>query len=248
MSLEHIILVAVAFVLGGILKGATGVGAPFLAVPIMAILVNVPFAVAVFLVPNILINAWQAWRFRADNPAPRFAYTFALAGAVGAAFGTWALSWVDGLVLTTTVALVVLAYVVFRLVNPNWSLSQAAADRSVGPVGGFGGFFQGAIGLSGPISVSYMTAVGLPRPRFIFTMSLYFLAMTLVQFPLQLAFGIMTLERFVYGLLAIAPLAVGMYAGDLIGRRMSRATFDRMIFVILTLLALRLLAEAFVQH
>lgn len=46
ISLEHLVPVFVAFLFGGILKGTTGVGAPFLAVPIMAIIVDVPFAVA----------------------------------------------------------------------------------------------------------------------------------------------------------------------------------------------------------
>lgn len=231
--------------LGGLLKGATGVGAPFLAVPIMAILVDVPFAVAVFLIPNILSNAWQTWRFRSEFSDHRFSLTWALAGMVGAGIGTVALARFSSAVLTTSVALVVLAYVVFRLANPGWSLARETAKRLAGPVGGIGGFFQGAIGLSGPVSVTFMNAAGLPRPQFIYIMSLYFLAMTLIQLPVQLVFGVMTPDRMAYGLLALAPLIIGMLIGDYLGKRISKTTFDKVIFVILTLLALRLLAENF---
>lgn len=212
----------------------------------MAILVDVQFAVAVFLIPNILSNAVQVYRYRRNLPDRRFAYTFAGAGIVGAGIGTIALAEFSSTVLTTSVALVVLMYVAFRLTNPTWSLSWSAAQKSVGAIGGVGGFFQGAIGLSGPISVTYMNAVGLPRPEFIVTMSLYFLSMTAIQLPFQLAFGIMTPERIGYGLLALAPLVLGMGIGDALGRTISKLTFDRIIFVVLTLLACRLLWQNFV--
>jgi uncharacterized membrane protein YfcA len=238
-------LVFVAFGLGGILKGATGVGAPFFAIPIMAVMFDVSFAVAVFLVPNIVSNAWQTFRYRKDIPDRKIAFGFALAGMVGAAIGTFALAGLPSDFLTTTVACVVLVYVAFRLTNPTWSLDWETARKTVVPVGAVGGVFQGAIGLSGPVAITFMNAVGLPRPQFIFTMSLFFFAMTLTQFPVQIAFGIMTWERFGYGTLALVPLLLGMVAGEFIGRRMSKIAFDRIIVAVLTLLALRLLAQNF---
>jgi len=240
-----VILVFVAFGLGGILKGATGVGAPFLAVPIMAVLVDVRFAVAVFLVPNIVANAGQILRFRGSMPDRRFAFGFALAGTFGAGLGTFALAGLPSAVLTTTVALVVLAYVAFRLFNPTWSLGWETAQKAAAPLGAIGGVFQGAIGLSGPIAITFVNAVGLPRPQFIFTMSLYFFSMTLAQFPVQIGLGIMTWQRFGLGALSLVPLLLGMVLGEVIGRRVSKTVFDRIIITVLTLLALRLLVQNF---
>ena len=234
-----------AFALGGVLKGAVGVGAPFLAIPTMALLVDVPFAVAVFLIPNIISNSWQVWRFRLHVPGQNFAFAFAITGIVGAGLGTIALAKFSSQVLTPLVAIVVLAYVGFRLLRPGWSLNWATANKLVRPMGGIGGFFQGALGLSGPISVSFMNAVGLDRPQFIFTMSLYFLAMTTIQLPMQMFFGVMTIERAIYGAFAMAPMAIGMMLGSYLARRISKQTFDKIIFAILTLLALRLLADNF---
>lgn len=229
---------------GGILKGATGVGAPFLAVPIMAVIMEVPFAVAVFLIPNIISNSWQIWRFRKHVPHRRFVATFALTGVVGAGVGTVALAHFSSSLLTGAVAVVVLAYVAFRLFNPGWSLAWDRACQLGGVVGGVGGFFQGSLGLSGPISVTFMNAVGLERKQFIVTMSIYFLAMAMIQLPVQIGLGIMTLERMGYGFLALIPLGGGMAIGDVLARYISKASFDRIIFAILTLLALRLLAES----
>lgn len=223
------------------LKGATGVGAPFLAVPIMALLVNVQFAVAVFLIPNILTNALQAYRFRKHNPNTGFLRDFCLAGMLGAGLGTVAVAQLNADLLTTSVAVVVLVYVGFRFLVPDWALPWQTARRAAGFIGGIGGFFQGAIGLSGPISVTFMSAVGLQRPQFVVTMSSYFLAMTVVQLPVQLFYGILTSERMIYGLFALVPLIVGMSIGELLARKISKRVFDRIILVVLSLLALRIL-------
>lgn len=241
MSVELLGLVFIAFVLGGILKGATGVGAPFIAVPLMAILVDVPFAVAVFLIPNIVSNAWQAWSYRDDFPDHGFSIRFAVAGAVGAFVGTFALALFSSGVLTTTVAMVVLAYVGFRLKNPGWSLTWTAANRTVAPFGTIGGIFQGAIGLSAPVSVTFMSAVDLTRVQFIPIMSLYFLLMATIQLPTHIALGIMSWERLIYSCLAVVPLLVGMPIGEYLGKRVSKLAFDRVILALLAILALRLL-------
>ncbi|MEM6387384.1 MAG: sulfite exporter TauE/SafE family protein [Pseudomonadota bacterium] len=241
MSFELLSLVCAAFVLGGVLKGATGVGAPFIAVPLMAIMVNVPFAVAVFVVPNLVSNAWQVFKYRSDLPEWRFSLQFAIAGAVGAFIGTFALTLFASGVLTTTVALVVLAYVAFRLTTPGWSLTWASARRTVIPFGALGGVFQGAIGLSAPISVTFMSAVGLTRAQFIPIMSLYFLLMAFVQLPTQIGLGVMTWERLLYSCLAVIPLLLGMPIGEYVGKRVSKSTFDRVLLGLLVLLALRLL-------
>jgi uncharacterized membrane protein YfcA len=54
MEPENLALIALALALGGILKGATGAGAPHLAVPVLVVLRDVQFAVAVFVMPNII--------------------------------------------------------------------------------------------------------------------------------------------------------------------------------------------------
>lgn len=245
MSYENLLLVFVAFALGGILKGAIGAGAPILAVPIMAILVDVPFAVAVFIMPNILSNSVQGWQCRAHIPDKKFTMKFALAGLVGAAFGTVALAGLSSAILTTSVAVIVLVYVTFRLIQPGWIMDMKLANRLAVPVGTVGGILQGATGLSAPVSITFVNALRLERKQFIVTMSLFFSSMALAQLPVQIALGIMTPERFAYSVLAAIPLVAFMPVGGFLARHVSREVFDRIILSLLTLLAFRLLAENF---
>lgn len=241
ISLDPIVLVSIAFALGGVLKGAAGAGAPLLAVPLMAILFDVPFAVAVFVIPNLVSNLWQVRSYRSSFPEGGFTLRFALAGMLGALLGTFALVRFSSDVLTTAVGLVILFYVGFRIVNPEWSLAWRRARVLAAPVGVMGGIFQGAAGLSAPFSVTFLNAAGLPRSQFIPVISLYFLAMACVQLPIQAVLGVMTWERLLYSCLAVVPLLLGMPLGEYLGRRVSQRVFGRLILGVLVLLAVRLL-------
>ena len=57
---EGIFVIAIGFFAGGILKGATGIGSPIIAVPILAIYFDARFAIIIFSIPNIIPNIWQA--------------------------------------------------------------------------------------------------------------------------------------------------------------------------------------------
>ena len=54
------LIVLFAFAMGGLAKGVFGLGMPFVALPIMVIAVPYQTAVALFLIPNITANLFQA--------------------------------------------------------------------------------------------------------------------------------------------------------------------------------------------
>jgi uncharacterized protein len=239
-----LILVLIAFALGGILKGATGAGAPIIAVPVMTLFFGAPFAVAVFSIPNLVTNIWQGWHYRRHRVRGPLTLHFAVAGALGAGLGSFMLAWLPTEALNLTVALSVLAYVVFRGLRPGWALSLSRAEKLAAPMGILGGILQGAAGLSAPVSLSFLNAIKLERPQFIVTISVFFFAMALVQIPLLTGLGILTGERFLISCLSLIPLMAAMPLGAWLARRISASTFDRVILALLTLLSLRLIWQA----
>jgi uncharacterized membrane protein YfcA len=239
-----LILVIIAFALGGILKGATGAGAPVIAVPVMTIFFGAPFAVAVFAIPNLVTNIWQGWVYRHHVPKGPLMLRFAVAGALGAGVGSFMLAWLPSEMLMLTVAFSVLAYVGFRTLRPDWVLVMHKAERLAAPMGVLGGILQGAAGLSAPVSLSFLNALKLDRPQFIVTISVFFFAMALVQIPLLTVLGILTGERFLLSCLALIPLMAAMPLGAWLARRISASAFDRVILGLLLILSLRLIWQA----
>lgn len=245
MDPVSIALAVFGLALGGTLKGAIGAGAPVIAVPILALLYDVPTAVALFSFPNILSNAWQGWAFREHQISPRFVWSYALGGALGAGIGSVILATLSSETLMAGVALMVFVYVAFRLFRPGWALSRSTGTMLALPMGTLGGLMQGAGGISAPVSVTFLNSMRLERSEFIATIAIFFLAMGLVQVPALSALGIMTPERAVLSLLAAIPLFGAMPLGAWLARRISREAFDKIVLVLLVVIALRLLFAAF---
>jgi hypothetical protein len=244
MDLTAIILSAMAFALGGLLKGATGAGAPVVGGPVLAVFVDVRFAVAVFAIPNLLTNLSQGWRYRSHQGSRTFVVKLAVAGLAGAAAGTLLLAWLPSNLLMGIVAVIVLVYVVFRLMRPSWQLSRTIADRIVLPVGLLGGAMQGAGGISAPVSITFLNAIGMSRPEFIATISVFFAAMSVAQVPMLAALGLMTREAFFASLLALIPMFVFMPVGEWLAKHISKSHFDRVTLLLLIAIAFKLIHDA----
>jgi len=243
-TLADLLLAIFAIALGGTLKGATGAGAPVVAVPVLAILFSVELAVVIFVVPNLLTNIWQGWQYRAYRLPVRFTWVYAVGGGLGAVFGSYLLAMVAPKALLLSVAGVVIAYIAFRLARPGWALKQARAFAIVWPAGIAAGVLQGATGVSAPISVTFLNAMQLPRVVFIATISVFFAVMSLVQIPALIWLGLLDVTRLWLGLAAVVPLLLFMPVGNFLAQHVSRQVFDRVILILLALIATRLIWQA----
>ncbi|MGF1619491.1 MAG: sulfite exporter TauE/SafE family protein [Rhodomicrobiaceae bacterium] len=239
-----VILAIIGLAMGGVLKGATGAGAPIIAVPVMAIYFGVPLAVTIFAVPNLLANSWQAWTYRKDQLPLPFMLMFAGGGAVGTLIGTMLLVNLPGSVLTLIVAFAVFIYVAFRLLRPGWVLRYPLAEKLSLSMGVLGGTMFGASGLSAPVILSFLNAMKLERRQFIATVTMLFTMMAVVQIPTLFAYGIMDGRNFLISTTALLPIVAFMPVGAWLARHISRDVFDKLVLVLLTVIAIRLVANA----
>lgn len=244
MDPSEAVVVFTGLLLGGILKGAVGAGSPVIGVPVIALFNGVPFAVAVFVLPNLMTNIVQGWQYRRSLFSPRFALAFAASGAVGAAIGSVMLANLASETLMLFVAVAVFGFIGFRVAKPGWTLQTRLANRLVVPVGMVGGVLQGAGGISAPVSVTFLSAMKPGREGFIATISVFFIAMSLVQVPALIGLGILTTERALLSVLAMIPLFAGMPLGAWLARKFSAAVFDRTILALLFVIAVKLAWEA----
>ena len=239
-DLAGVIWAALALALGGILKGATGAGAPIIAVPVIALFHDVPTAVVALVLPNCFSNLWQSWTYRKSIPEGAFAWAFAGAGLVGALAGTVMLASFTPQILLLMVAGVVFLYIAFRLARPGWRLPFETARRMVLPAGLAAGILQGATGVSAPVSITFLNAIGFERRVFIGTISIFFLAMTLIQIPLLIGYGMLTPHLALLSAAALLPILGGMPIGAALAQRIPREVFDKVILALIAVVAARL--------
>lgn len=239
-----IFLAIVGLALGGVLKGATGAGAPIIAVPVIAMYFGVPVAITVFAVPNLITNVWQSWSHRKQQLPRSFMILFVGGGALGTFIGTVLLANLSGSTLTLIVAVAVFFYVGLRLVHPGWVLRFPLARKLALAIGTLGGILFGASGVSAPVTISFLNAMKLERGQFIATVTLFFTMMGVVQVPMLFAYGIMDGRKFLISAAALIPIVAFMPIGAWLARHISRDLFDKLILVLLSVIAIRLVIQS----
>lgn len=242
-GLDPVVLltIAVALGLGGFVKGATGAGTPLVAVPVMAAFFDVTLAILVMVVPNFVMNVSQVWSYRADIKPPRMAILLSIGSVPGMFVGTYLLTRAPEEVLFLVLGLLLAFYILLRLVDPKFSISQPTALRLSLPVGILGGVMQGAAGTSGPLALLFLSTQNLARPVFIGTISAFFLANSMVQAPALWWEGLLTWHWLWISTLALVPVWLCLPLGNRVGKRLSQEAFNRWVLILLAALAIRLL-------
>ncbi len=243
MNAEYLVIFA-ALALSGLVKGALGAGLPVVAVPVLATFFDVPFAIAMMVVPTVVTNIWQVWQFRRHRAGLGWLTGLCLAAGGGIAIGTWLLASLPAHVLGVILAVVVVGYIAMRLARPHWRIPIPLAARVAPAVGLISGFLQGATGISAPVSISFMSALGLSRPQFVFAVSTLFVSYSVVQVPSLVATGILTWHRLLLSGLAFLPILVAMPAGNWLATRLSRRAFDRLLLALLAVIAVKLVRDS----
>jgi uncharacterized membrane protein YfcA len=242
VSIE-LLWIAVALSAGSIVKGATGMGLPMVALPILASFVGVPHAIAVMSLPILFSNAWQVWHHRKDIRGMAFLPWYLGMSVAGIALGTYALTALPEQALSLCLAVLVFAYIGLRLAKPDFILPRRVANRMAPAVGLGAGTLQGATGVSAPITITFVHALRMPRAEQVAALSCIFLMPTLFQFPALWVAGVLTPGRLLESALALIPVAVLMPAGVWLARFLSREAFDRIVLAILAFIACELLVR-----
>ena len=236
-----IIAILVAFSLGGILKGATGAGAPIITIPVIAAFYDVRIAVIIMVIPNLLTNIGQLYQFRKTILPKFFTLSFAIGGGVGAFLGTILLANLSIKILTLSVAFIVIIYILLKLIVPSWKLTYEKAKKLVFLMGGFGGVLQGTAGLSAPISITFLNSMKLERNQFIPTISVYFGVMSIFQMPTLYYYNFLNLEIILVSCISTLVLLSFMPIGSWIAKSVSKESFDKITLILLGFIAFRII-------
>ena len=243
MNFDLITIIAIftAFALGGILKGATGAGAPIITIPVIAAFYDVRIAVIIMVIPNLLTNIGQLYQFRKTILPSFFTVSFALGGGIGAFLGTILLVSLPIKILTLAVAVIVITYILLKIAVPSWKLVYAKAKKLVFIMGAGGGILQGSAGLSAPISITFLNSMKLERNQFIPTISVYFGVMSIFQMPTLYYYDFLNIEIIIVSVMSTIVLMCFMPLGSWIAKSISKETFDKVTLILLGFIALRII-------
>ena len=237
---SYYLIIILSFIFAGILKGATGAGAPIITIPVITAFYDVRLAVVLMVVPNFLSNIQQLYYFRKSILPKFYTLSFAIGGGIGAFIGTIFLVNLSLDILSLIVGIMVIIFILFKFIVPSWKLNHKKSKSLFFPFGFCGGFFQGAAGISAPISITFLNSLKLERKTFIPTISVYFMMMSLFQAPALIHYKFLNLEIFLISLICTLILISSMPIGNKLAKSVSVETFDKIILLLLATISLKI--------
>lgn len=229
-------LVALVFLLAGLVKGVVGLGLPTISVGLLALAMPPAEAAALLILPSLLTNIAQA-----AGPAlrPLLARLWPMLASILP--GTLAGSFViGGAAALPALGLALLAYAAWGLAGPPLTLGAALERRSAVPIGLAGGLVTGATGIFVIPVVPWLGALGLGRDALVQAMGLGFLAATLALAAGLWLQGGLTLGLAGGSALAVVPALAGQWLGGRLRGQLPALVFRRAFFLALLLLGLQL--------
>ena len=215
------------------LKGIVGFGFPTTSTTLLALFVDVRTAVALVIVPNIVMDGYQMLRRGQLGATARRLAPVLVAGALGIVLGTKLLVMLPAWTATLVLGLFTLAFVALNAtsfsprLDPRW-------ERPLGPLAGLvSGIVGGLTNTPGTALVIFFYALGFPKGEFVRSIALSFVALKLVQLAAVSHYGLMSWSLFGLSLALTAVALIGFYVGLQVQDRLDQRRFNRAVLVFL---------------
>ncbi len=238
------VLVAVSLLLAAYVKGTTGMGFPLIATPMVALLLDIRTAIAILIIPNIVMDITQI--FRGSFPTAifrRFTWLFLLT-VVGVFLGTKVLVMLPIWVLNLTLGIVVLAFVASNLFRFDFHVSPHMEGVLSPMVGIVCGFLNGMTNAAGPALAIYLYGLQLAKREFIKSISTIFMVTKVSQLIAVSTWNLFTPSTLRLSLEVTLFILLGFYAGLKTQDRVNQQTFNRGLLTLLSVIGVTLIVRA----
>lgn len=242
--LTALLAAGAGFLVGGVSKGAFGVGLPLLALPIMVNFMPVSQAMALLTVPSIVTNVWQALHGNHLREVLKRFWVLGVFMVIGIYFGTLIMVSMPDRFLYVVMGLAVMIQPVLRFLRPALSVPARVQKYGSPFIGLASGFVGGMSGLFGPPILTYLVMLRLEKNLFTVAVSFVFVlgSVSIAVFLSRL--GVMGTQEYLMSSVALIPAFLGIFAGLQIRKRINQAQFEKSLTVLLLLTAIGLFAKA----
>ena len=228
----------------GISKSGFGAGFGSLAVPLMALAVSVPQAVAIFMPILLLIDCLGVAAFRKDYDKALLKFLLPF-GLVGVLAGTLLFKLLDERVVAGLVGGFTLLFLAQRLLFPP-KPGSALPPRWLGGLltitSGFTSFIAHA---GGPPLNAYVLPLQLRPVVFAATMSFFYFVINLAKWIPYAWLGLLDARNFATSLVLMPAAAFGVWVGLKVTRKINPTLFYRLVYIGMFLTGCKLLWNAF---
>jgi uncharacterized membrane protein YfcA len=216
--LPVILACGVALVLSGLVKGILSLGLPLIGMPLLTLVVDLPTAVAILMIPLVLSNLIQAIEGRGTLAMAKRFWPLIICLIGGTFLGTALFAALDRAVLLLIVGTLAIVLSTFSILQPHVTISRRMEQWAGPPVGFVSGLIGGMSTLFGPLLAVYVVGLKMPRDDFVKAISLLYLIAAVCLTLGGTAQGTAGAQELTWSAVAMIPV----YFGMLIGQRIRR--------------------------
>ena len=237
-----IIIIILAVLAGGLVKGTLGFGMPMVALPIIAFIIPPTTAMILLCAPIFLTNFLQI-KFRQGVSSYRFLPMF-LSLIIGLIIGARLILEIDVNTITQIIAVSIIFAALVNCFGIKIKNINKNHENTITSLIGFGsGILGGLSTFYGPPMLAYLVAVDLPKEKFVRTVStMYFIG----SFPLYgslIYYGFATKVDLILSLILIIPAFIAQQIGTKIRDKFNQKQFRICILITLIILGFSLLVK-----
>jgi uncharacterized protein len=240
-------VVAFSLLLAAFVKGATGLGFPLIATPMVALLLDIRTAVTVLILPNLFMDSAQVMRDGLPYEVFRRFKALIVPTVIGVFLGTMVLVKLPLWILNVCLGVMVLVFVISNLFKIDFSVS-ARNEKILSPIFGFvSGFLNGMTNAAGPTLAIYFYSLKLEKRSFVKSIATIFVTTKLSQLIAISTWNLFNWYTIKLSLLVLLLTLAGFYAGIRTQDRVNQKSFNRGLLALLSVVGVTLLVRAFTQ-
>jgi len=224
------LVIAGAFIVAGIAKGAIGMGMPPIAIGLMSFAVPLESAIAIMVVPTMVTNIWQAVYGGGFRPLMRRFGTMAATAMIGILGVGYLLSDLGSSSTSGWVGVLLVLYSLIALTPYRPRVPRRVEPWANPLIGLASGAVAGTTGVAAVPFLPYMQSLDMDRHELVQALGIMFIFITGMLAVSLALHGAYHLTTSAAGIAAVAPTMVGVWIGQHARRRLSPETFRR-IFI-----------------
>lgn len=239
---DILIIIIISVFLGGIIKGAVGIGMSMFSVPIIAFFIPPTTSIMLLCCPVLITNILQI-QFRKGIGSYRFLAMF-ISLVIGLIIGGKLILEIDFSTISQIMASLIIVSVTINFLGINFIKIKPVLEKKVTIIlGFFSGIIGGLSSMYAPLIIAYLVSVNLEKEFFIRTVATMYFIGSLILYPFFIYNDLGTMVDLLISLLLIIPALIGQYLGTKIRHRISDNFFRKGTFLILFIIGISLLLK-----
>jgi hypothetical protein len=239
-----LLLIAVAFLLAGFVKGVIGLGLPTVSMGLLAVTMPPAQALAIVIIPAVITNIWQTFVGPYLRDIIRRLWPLMVGTVVGIWLNAGMLTGPYARYGAVVLGILLVIYAIIGLSSFSFSVARSDEKWIGGIVGVVTGMVSAATGVQVIPSMPFMQAIGMEKDELVQALGVFFTVATVsLAFNLTSA-GLLNASTTVPGAVAMVGAVTGMYTGQAVRSRLEPEAFRRWFLIAMILLGIYLAGSA----